>query len=72
MFHIIMPGCRRSNISQQTRNAIRLQNIVNQSTEERQNAHEEHRVSMGRLQASQAEEQREKARETNRLGIRTK
>ena len=66
-----MPGRRRSNISQQTRNAIsRLQNIVNQSTEERQNAHEERRVSMGRLRASQAEEQREKARETNRLGIR--
>jgi len=65
-----MPGRRRSNISQQTRNAIRLRNIVNQSTEERQNAHEERRVSMGRLRASQAEEQREKARETNRLGIR--
>ena len=43
---------------------------MNQSTEEQQNAHEEHRVSMGRFRASQAEEQREKGRETNRLGIR--
>jgi len=66
-----MPRRRRSNISQQTRNAIRLRNIANQSTEEeRQNAREERRVSMGRLRASQTEEQREKARETNRLGIR--
>ena len=65
-----MSGRRRSNISQQTRNAIRLRNIVNKSTEERQNAHEERRLSMGRLQSSQAEEQREKARETNQLGIR--
>ena len=66
-----MPRRRRSNISQQTRNAIRLRNILNQSPEEeRQNAHEELRVSMGRLRASQAEEQREKVRETNRLGIR--
>ena len=65
-----MTGRRRSNISQQTRNVIRLWNIVNQSTEERQNAHEECRVSMGRLWASQAEEQKEKARETNGLGIR--
>ena len=49
---------RRSNISQQTRNAIRLQNIANQSTEEeRQNAREERRVSIGRLRASQTEEQ---------------
>ena len=65
-----MPGRRRSNISQQTRNVIRLWNIVNQSTEERQNAHEQRRVNMGRLRAYQAEEQRENARETNRLGIR--
>ena len=43
---------------------------MNQSTKERQNTHEERRVNMGRLRASQAEEQREKARETNRLGIR--
>ena len=40
LFHIIMPGRRTSNISHQTRNAIRLRNIVDQSTEERQNAHE--------------------------------
>ena len=66
-----MPGRRTSNISQQARNAIRLRNIVDQSTEEeRQNAREERRVSMGRLRASQTEEQREKVRETNRLGIR--
>ena len=64
------PRRRRTNISQQIRNAIRLRNIVNQSTEERQNAHEERRVSMGRPRVSQAEEQREKAGETNRLGIR--
>ena len=50
---------------------MRLRNIANQSTEEeRQNAREERRVSMGRLRVSQTEEQREKTRGMNRLGIR--
>ena len=55
-----MPRRRRYNISQQTRNAIRLRNIGNQSTEEeRQNAREVRRVRMARLRGFQKEEQRE-------------
>ena len=54
-----MPRRRRTNISQQNRNTIRLRNIANQSTEEeRQNAREERRVIMGRLPTFQTEEQR--------------
>ena len=73
LFHIIMPRRRRSNISQQTRNAIRLRNIANQSTEEeRENAREKRRVSMGWLRAFQTEEQREEARETALLAMRNR
>ena len=53
---------RRTNFFQQTRNAIRLLNIANQSTEkERQNAREERRDSMSRFRAFQTEGQREEA-----------
>ena len=64
LFQIIMPRRRNSNISQQTRNTIVFRNIANQYTEEeRENAREECRVSMGRVLAH-TEEQREEARET--------
>ena len=51
---------RRYNISQQNHNAIRLQNIVNQSIEdERENACKEHRATRGRLRVFQTGEQTE-------------
>lgn len=68
-----MPRPRRSNLSQRSRNAIRLRNIANQSTEEeREIAREERRVSMARLRASQTQEQREAAREAARLRMRNR
>jgi hypothetical protein len=72
LFHIIIPRRRRSHISQQTHNAIRLRNIASQSTEEREKASEERRVSMGRLRAFQTEEQSEEAGETAWLAMRTR
>lgn len=66
-----MPRPRRSNLSQQSRNAIRLRNISNQSTEEeREIAREQRRGTMARHRASQIQEQREAAREAARLAMR--
>lgn len=72
-----MPRPRRSNLSQRSRNAIRLRNIANQLTdEERQIAREERRVGVARsralLRASQTQEQREAVRETARLETRNR
>ena len=49
-FLFTMPRPRRSNISSQTRNAIRMRNIMNQSTEEqRQQARETARLRIRNL-----------------------
>lgn len=68
-----MPRPRRSNLSQQSRNAVRLRNRANESTEEDQEiAREQRRVSMARVRASQTEEQRAAIRETARLEMRNR
>ncbi|KAG8256314.1 hypothetical protein J6590_070924 [Homalodisca vitripennis] len=68
-----MPRPRRPNLSQQSRNARRLRNVVNNSTEEeREIGRQERRVGMARLRASQSQEQREEARETARLAMRNR
>ncbi|KAG8242056.1 hypothetical protein J6590_073637 [Homalodisca vitripennis] len=64
---------QRSNLSQQSRNARRLRNVVNNSNEEeREIGRQERRVGMARLRASQSQEQREEARETARLAMRNR
>lgn len=66
-----MPRSTRSNLSRHSRNAIRLRNIGNQSTEEeREIAREERRISMARIRASQTQAQREAAREAVRSAMR--
>lgn len=63
-----MSRFRRSNLSQQSRNAIRFRNIVNHSTEEeREIARDDRRFSMARLRAFRTQEQKEAARQTFRL-----
>ena len=60
-----MPRPRRSNLSQNSRQAIRHRNNVNQSTaEELELARERRRVSMARLRASRRQEQRDLLPET--------
>jgi len=60
-----MPRPRRSNLSQNSRQAIRLRNSVNQSTaEELEIARERRRVSMAQLRASRRQEQRDLLPET--------
>ncbi|GBP49808.1 ATP-dependent DNA helicase pif1 [Eumeta japonica] len=67
----IMPRRKKSNLSQQSRNAVRLRNNRNQLFAEAQvNVREEQRISIARFRASQTEEQREAARETARLAVR--
>ncbi|KAG8324971.1 hypothetical protein J6590_078474 [Homalodisca vitripennis] len=59
-----------SNLSRQSRNAVRIRSIANEITEEEQEVvREERRVSVARLRASQSREQREAARKTARLEI---
>lgn len=68
-----MPRPRRSNLSQRSRNAIRLRSISNQSSEEaRETVREERRVSIARVRASQTQEQREAAREMAQLLMRNR
>ena len=63
-----MPRPRRSNLSQNSRQAIRHRNNVNQSTaEELELARERRRVSMARLRASRRQEQRDLLPETANL-----
>ncbi|CAG9771387.1 unnamed protein product [Ceutorhynchus assimilis] len=68
-----MPRPRRSDLSQRSRNAIRLRNATNNTTEEEKEiARERCRLRMARLRASQTEEQREARRQTERLALRNR
>ncbi|CAG9764733.1 unnamed protein product [Ceutorhynchus assimilis] len=68
-----MPRPRRSDLSQRSRNAIRLRNATNNTTEEEKEiARERCRLRMVRLRASQTEEQREARRQTERLALRNR
>lgn len=68
-----MPPPKRSNRFQQSRNASRLRNSVNQSTKEiREIARQVCCIIMPRLCASQRQERREAVRKTVRLSIRNR